>query len=354
MVEITQRMEGSLAIDRLYAGELIVGGDPLTDVVLHGATTFAYVRCKKALQLNAHGLTPVAFMTAHAAYIEGGAGPYDFSGVGNGGTIKLTIDELDEDTATFNATAGYHTGGLNPSVNISAGSVTSFKIQVDGGAIQTIVLTLTGLTSGAAIAAAIQAAIQAKGGVYAAVTCTYEHAPPVDHYLITSHDMGTGSAVLITNADTLNVAAVLKIGTVNGGTSTPGTGDAVSIHAVTRGEVATLLEGDIEGVTATYVSVLTVTSDTTGKDSKVLAGNGTLNTLIGCPNLEADYGAQGLGFASNMSDANYIVMLTLNGTADPTSKVVTVNSRSVSGFDIVSDGATDADYVDILVIGVAD
>jgi hypothetical protein len=53
-----------------------------------------------------------------------------------------------------------------------------------------------------------------------------------------------------------------------------------------------------------------------------------------------------------MADANYIVLATLNGTTDPTNKGVSINNRAAAGFDIVSDGATDADYVDLLILGV--
>ncbi len=324
------------------------------DTSLQGAVGFTVMRAKKALQLNGHGTSPVALQTSGAAMIEGGAGPYDFSGVGDGGTIKITPDDLAEDTATFNCAAGKHESGLNPSIDISAGVDNKFKIQVDddvGGA-QTVVLALAGLNSGAAIAAEMQTQIQALGGVYASVTVTYDHAPPNDHYTITSIMQGTGSKVRITPADDHNVTEELKLGTADGGTNTDGTGDAVNWAAVTKGEVATLINGDIAGVTASGAgAVLTVTSSTTGKDSRVLAGNGTLNVLIGCPNGEVDYGAQGMGYASDMGDANYVVLVSLNGTADPTNHGVSVNNRTAAGFDLVSDGATDTDYVDILVIG---
>lgn len=324
------------------------------DAAIASSTGFTILRAKKALQMNGHGTTPVNFQTADAASISGGAGPYDFSGVGDGATILITPDDEAEDTATFNCAAGRHESGLNPSVDISGGSDNKFKIQVDddvGGA-QTVTLTLAGLSSGAAIATEMQTKIRALGDVYAAVTVTYDHAPAVDHYTITSTRQGTGSKVRITPADDHNVTEELKLGTADGGTNIDGTGDASDWAAVTKEEVAILINGDIAAVTASGAgSVLTITSNTTGKDSRVLAGAGTLNTLIGCPNGEVDYGAQGMGYGSNMTDGNYIVMLTLNDTADPTTKCVSANSRTTSGFNIISDGAADADYVDILVVG---
>lgn len=357
---LLNRIQGKVAINAADIKNLIINGTPISatpdqiNAAIASSSGFTVLRAKKALQMNGHGTTPVNFQTADAASISGGAGPYDFSGVGDGATILITPDDEAEDTATFNCAAGRHESGLNPSVDISGGSDNKFKIQVDddiGGA-QTITLTLAGLSSGAAIATEMQTKIQALGDVYAAVTVTYDHAPVVDHYTITSTRQGTGSKVRITPADDHNVTEELKLGTADGGTNIDGTGDASDWAAVTKEEVAILINGDIAAVTASGAgSVLTVTSNTTGKDSRVLAGAGTLNTLIGCPNGEVDYGAQGMGYGSNMTDGNYIVMLTLNDTADPTTKCVSANSRTTSGFNIISDGAADADYVDILVVG---
>jgi len=143
----------------------------------------------------------------------------------------------------------------------------------------------------------------------------------------------------------------LKLGVAAGGVSTQGTGDAADWGAVTRGEIATLLNSDIGGTTSTGAGAnLVITSSTTGKNSRLLAGAGTLNTLIGIPNTTVDYGAQGLGLTA-MSDANYAAFATLNGVTDPTNHGVSINNRAAAGFDMVSDGATDADYVDLLIMG---
>lgn len=153
------------------------------------------------------------------------------TGVTTAAAIKAHV----EADATLNAlftltypvadwTAGYHTGGLNPSVDISGGTDTSFNIIADGETYpRLITLTVAGLNSGALIAAAIQTAIRALGGTYASITCTYEHSPPNDHYLITSATTGSASSITITDAASNNVADDLKIATANGGTSTAGT-----------------------------------------------------------------------------------------------------------------------------------
>lgn len=125
---------------------------------------------------------------------------------------------------TTDWTAGYHTGGQNPSVDISGGTDTSFNIKADSESTATLItLTVAGLNSGANIAAAMQTAIRAKGGAYTSVTVTYEGSPITDYYLITSGTTGAASAITITPATTANVADNLKIGTASGGTSTAGT-----------------------------------------------------------------------------------------------------------------------------------
>jgi len=119
--------------------------------------------------------------------------------------------------------AGYHQGAVNPSVDISGGTDTSFNILADSeSTAQTVTLTVAGLNSGATIAAAMQVAIRALGGAYSAVTVTYEGAPVTDYYLITSGTTGASSAITITDATTANVADDLKIAVANGGTSTAG------------------------------------------------------------------------------------------------------------------------------------
>jgi len=119
--------------------------------------------------------------------------------------------------------AGFHAGGTNPSVDISGGTDTSFKILADSeSTAQTVTLTVAGLNSGSLIAAAMQAAIRALGGAYSLVTVTYEGSPVTDYYLITSGTTGATSAITITNATSNNVADNLKIGVANGGSSTAG------------------------------------------------------------------------------------------------------------------------------------
>lgn len=153
-----------------------------------------------------NGVTTAALLKAHL----------------EGDTVLAALWDLSYLTTDW--TAGYHTGGQNPSVDISGGTDTSFQIQADSETSPSLItLTVAGLNSGAAIAAAMQVAIRALGGAYSAVTVTYEGAPVTDYYLITSGTTGVASAITITNATSNNVADNLKIGAANGGASTAGT-----------------------------------------------------------------------------------------------------------------------------------
>lgn len=120
------------------------------------------------------------------------------------------------------ATAGTETSGPSPSTNISAGPANQLQIAVDAdvvsGAYRNIALTLTGLTTGAAIAAQLQTQIRAQAGIYAAVTVAYANSL----YVITSGTTGISSMVAINPAVSSDVSAALKLGIANGATDTNG------------------------------------------------------------------------------------------------------------------------------------
>lgn len=183
---------------------------------------------------------------------------------------------------TANWTAGYHTGGQNPSINISGGTDTSFKIQADSEtSASTVTLTVAGLNSGALIAAAMQAAIRALGGAYTSVTVSYEGAPVTDYYLITSGTTGNTSAIIITNATSNNVADNLKIGVANGGTSTAGTAGSGA--------------GLVGAVSHTHASGGRDSSDLARLGTKVLAVMYVNNTTGSIGKLEGIGNMTGLG-----------------------------------------------------------
>lgn len=311
------------------------------------------------VQLRGTAKTPVAFgvdsaaaLTTTVAAVEG---VLDLSSVGDGGTILLNPDAAGEATATLNAAAGTSVSGASPSTDISAGADNKFMISVNGDEAEEVELTLVNCDSGAAIAAEMETQIQELGGDFAAVTVTYDDVV-AGKYAIVSAQLGTGSSVVITPALLSNVTEELKIGEDAGGVETAGTGDCDDITAVTLDELVTLINGDIAGVTATNDGTyITITSDTEGRGSSLVAGNSSLKDLIGLAQGAAAYGAQGLGFATDMADADYLVQATVDGTAGGSlgGMCVGVNTRTATGFELECETAASEAYVALLITGVA-
>jgi hypothetical protein len=192
----------------------------------------------------------------------------------------------------------------------------------------------------------MQTKIRALGGKKALVTVAYGGGK----YTITSPTLGTDSKIRITRADDHDCCDELDIGPGNG-TDTDGSGGCADITAVTPAEIATLINGDTTGCVASAVSgTLTVTSDVVGRLSRVLAGNGTLNTLCGIPNNEVDYGAQAIGEGTDWADANFQVLLSYKGTG-AASKDLGWDTPATSGFNVTCETTSDTGYVSVAVIG---
>lgn len=127
---------------------------------------------------------------------------------------------------TFNppsvGTQGKSTSDTTPSTDISAGTDTTFRIAVDGGAVVTVVLVVTGLTTGSLIAAALETGINAaltSAGQDARVWVEFAGGL----YVLHSQKFGAVSAVVVTAGLTNDVSADLKIGVANAGTEIVGT-----------------------------------------------------------------------------------------------------------------------------------
>ncbi len=124
-------------------------------------------------------------------------------------------------------TQGKSISNTSADTDISGGTDNALKIAVDGGAVVDVVLTLTGLTTGAAIATELESKINAAllaAGQDARVWVAFDAAGP-DQYTVWSQYTGVSSSVVITNATSNNVADDLKLGVANGGTETVGTDD---------------------------------------------------------------------------------------------------------------------------------
>jgi hypothetical protein len=82
-------------------------------------------------------------------------------------------------------------------------------------------------------------------------------------------------------------------------------------------------------------------------------GNGTLNTVLGLTNEAEYYGMVGMGYSTDMADANYFAVATLNGTTTLTSLNLSITNRSTTGFHVRCETAASTQYVDVIIMGVA-
>ena len=265
-------------------------------------------------------------------------------------TLIVTVD-TNERTATFEATAGKHTGDTGAATDLTSETDTKFKIKADGeSAYSTVTCDWTDCDTGAEIATEMQTKIQALGGAYASVTVTFD----TDHYIITSGTKGSASAILIDNADDHDVCDELKIG--DAGTDTAGTGDAANIAAATLAEVLDVLNADLTGATASDDGSghIKIVSDTEGATSSLVIGAGTGNTALGFTQSDEDYGAAGLD-EPDMADANYEVVAMLSGTAQASiaDKGLSVTNKATTGFELECETAAATDYVDLAIIGTS-
>lgn len=345
---------GTVLIDNATTGSMYFSAGafyPLGDVpagAVIGDAALANIRGGK-ITLNGVNPTRVLFQEADAATILGtdnGA----TKNMGHGKTLVVNPDGDGDDTVTFTAVAGTSVSGATPSTNISAETDNKFNIAVDGDDAEEVTLTLAGLTTGGAIATEMQTKIRALGGTKAAVTVAYTTV-----YTITSGTLGTDSAVVITPAAVGSITEELKIGAASGGTETAGTGDFADAAAATAAEIAAAIAARATGWTATAEgNKVRITSESTGKDSSLVVNAGsTADTVIGVSG--SAYGAQGLGYDSDMADALYLAEATLNGVgqANLAAKCLGITSRTAAGFSVECETAAAAHDVDVVIVGAA-
>lgn len=299
------------------------------------------------VQLSGANPTRVNLRDDAAAYLAGStAGPFDLST--DGLTFVVTVDGT-EDTATFNCAAGTSVSGASPSTDITGEADAKIKIAVNGGAAAEITLDKTGKNTGALIAAELQAKIRALGGAAAAVTVAYGSGV----YTVTSGTKGTGSSIVITPAASGSLTEELKLGVAGGGTETAGTGDFVNAAAATIAEVIAVLAadlGDIAAASAGGKLKITAATDTTGKDSSIVVGTGTANSVLGFTNSATVYGAQGLGYGTDMASGSYLVVPVLNG-ATATDLGLSISGKAAGEFGVVCETAASTASVDLLIVG---
>ena len=328
----------------------------VADAAIPSTTEIQNVRSGK-VTLNGVNPTSVTFKGDGAANVtSSNIETFDLSGVGDGGTIIMNPDGAGNKTATINFAAATSISGASPSLDISASVDNKFMIQVRGDTAEEVVLTIAGgLNSGANIAAELQTRIRALGGNKAAVTVDYNVTEALK-YAITDSVLGTSSSVVITRASGNNITEELKIGLLDGGAEVAGTGDVADSTAATALEIATVITADMAGITAVDVAgAIKISSDTTGTSSSIVEGNGTLNAVLGFTNAAVHTGANGLGYATDMANATYQVIATLNGTAAASlgATGLSINNRSTTGFDIECETVAATEDVDVIIVGDA-
>jgi len=294
-----------------------------------------------AVTLSGANPTMVSFQDDAPATLLGlKTGPFNLGT--DGLTFVVTVDGV-EDTATFNCAAGTSVSGASPSTDITGEVDTKFKIAVDGGAAAEVTLDKAGKDDGTKIAAEMQTKIRALGGAAANVTVAFGSGV----YTITSGTKGTGSSIVVTPAASGSITEELKIGVAGGGTETAGTGDFVNAAAATVAEVVAVLNADLGDIAAAAADTAT-----TGSDSSIVIGAGTANTVLGFTQGTTIYGAQGLGFESDMADDDYIVVPVLTGST-AADLGLGIDGKTAAGFDVICETAASTATVDLLIIGAA-
>jgi len=138
-----------------------------------------------------------------------------------GETLNIKVNGVAQSVtfSTTPATAGTSTSDYDPAT--SNASKNKFKISIDGGASTEIEISKS-LTSGVAIAADIEDEIQSEVPNGGSATCDYDSSAP-GKYRVTSGTTGSSSSVVIVDSGKSNMAAILKMGVVNGGLEIVGT-----------------------------------------------------------------------------------------------------------------------------------
>ncbi len=289
-----------------------------------------------------------AFQAASAAAMLGTeAGPFALD---NGETFIVTGDGV-EQTLTFAATAGTHTGGTSASTDMTAETDTKIKIRANGDETwHTIACDWVGgsCDSGAEIAAELQSKIRAIGATYGydAIVVAFD----TNKYVFTSAQKGTGSTIEIAYADDHDACDELDIGP--NGVTAVGTGDAANIAAATIGEVIIAINAALTKLTATDGTTgILLTSKTTGHASGIVIGAGTKNAVLGFTQAADEYGVHGLGADADMADANYVVFAGLSGTAQNAiaGKGLSVTQKATTGFELECETAAATDNVGLIV-----
>jgi len=330
-------------------GASLAAMPPGSLAVLEGGST--HIRVGR-VALNGVNPTLVNFQGDQVALYSGTvAAPWDLRG---GLTIIANADGAGAETLTIPDTSGNAVGGAGGFGDISAQADDEFFINVNGLGPQLVSLTLASCTNGANTAAEMQTKIRALGGApYNAVTVGFVEAvagpPQLGTYtIISAATTGTGSTIRLTpsiGADVLNELGLAAP------TYTDGLGAGANNAAVSAAELADWINATAVTFTAGAFPANHISIYGTVVGGSLVIGNGTANATIGFVHTDEAVGANGLGYVSNMANANYFVQATvIHGVAAEIAPIA-VNNKTAGQFQLISETAARTYNVDLIIIG---
>ena len=198
----------------------------------------------------------------------------------NGDQLIVSVDGGSDQTVTFNAIAGTSISGSGVYTRVTSGMNDTLQVFVDGVGGE---ISIGTQDTPQKIAAAIQQQVRAlphstpsaRGGLLQ-FTCIYSGG----QYILTSGTSGTGSSVQVLDGTSANAAAVLKLGIVNGGTETAGSGDFVNNFFVTIAEVISKLSS-LSDVTISGTDYIKITSNLTGASTRIQIKSSSAASKLG-------------------------------------------------------------------------
>ncbi len=352
------RMPGLKYFRILNIGRLLLEGTEVTATAaaLNAAAAGAGLPMRVG-QVTLNGLNPtrVSFIDDQVAVYTGtGVEPFDLTA---GVTIIANADGAGAETLTIPDTEGTWVGANTGFGDIEHQADNQFYIDVDGLGPELVELDLGNCDTGANTAAEMQAVIRALGGgvaPYDAVTVAFvEEAagpPQTGTYTITSASTtGTGSSIELTPgpANVLNELALDAFSS----TQTDGLGAGADNEAVTAVELAAWINGvavnfEAEATAADEIAILGTVAGGT-----LVIGDGTANAEIGFTNLDEEVGAVGLGYASDMLNADYTVIATVEHDTAAEIAGISVDDKAVDGFALLSAEAARTYDINLLIVG---
>jgi hypothetical protein len=311
------------------------------------------------ITLNGVNPTQVNFIDdAVAIYECTTVEPYDFSAGDK--VLRVNADSNGNEDITFTAVAGTSVGDAGASTDISALADNKFLIACDGDATEEVYneITLdnascgTGNNTAAEMQAKIRLLATTTYADYSAVTVGFADTK----YTITSGTKGTGSKVVIKRATSHNITEELLIGE-DGASETTGSGVGANSAEATANEVAEFINNNATNFTAIEDPAGYVTLHGIDTNGSLIIGadvDSTANAILGLTGKDEVIGALGLGYTTDMADANYYLSVQASGKAKADKAdlcVIGVNAKTTSGFEIVAGADTAAFDVDIIIIG---